>query len=51
MVTFNRKEEDKMALVKNIGVYCLDPDKDECEECCAKEWCSKYEEYEEEDND
>ena len=43
------KEEDKIALVKNIGVYCLDPDKDECEECCAKEWCSKYEEYEEEE--
>ena len=37
------KEEDKIALVKNIGFYCLNPDKDECEECCAREWCSKYE--------
>ena len=45
------KEEDKIALVKNIGVYCLDADKDECKECCAKEWCSKYEEYEEEEDD
>ena len=43
------KEEDRIALVKNIGFYCLDPDKDECKECCAREWCSKYEEFEEEE--
>ena len=40
-----------MALVKNIGVYCLDPDKDECKECCVKEWCSKYEEFMEEEEE
>ena len=40
------REKDKIALVKNIGVYCLYPDKDKCEECCAKEWCSKYQEEE-----
>ena len=43
------KEEDKIALVKNIGVYCLYSDKDECKECYVREWCSKYEEYEEEE--
>lgn len=45
------REEDKIALVKNIGVHCFDPDKNECKECCAMEWCSKYEEFEEEDEE
>ena len=46
-----RKYEDRIALIKNIGLYCLYPDKYECKECCAKEWCSKYEEYEEEEDE
>ena len=43
------KEEDRIAMVKNIGFYCSVPDKEECNERCAKEWCSKYEEYKEEE--
>ena len=34
------KEEDRIALVKNIGFNCLYPDKEECNEGCAHEWCS-----------
>ena len=45
------REKDRIALVKNMGVHCLDPDKDECEKCCVREWCSKYEDYQEEDED
>ena len=45
------KEEDRIALVKNIGFYCLYPDKEECNECCAKKWCSKYEELKEEEEE
>lgn len=30
-------------LVKEIGMYCLDPDMTECEKCSAKEYCSEYE--------
>ena len=43
------REEDRIAMVKNIGFYCTFPDKEECEECCAKEWCSEYEELKEEE--
>ena len=45
------KEEDRIAMVKNIGFYCSFPDKEECKECCAREWCSKYEEFEEEEEE
>lgn len=38
------REEDRIAMVKNIGFYCTFPDREECESCCAKEWCSEYKE-------
>ena len=38
------KEDDRIAMVKDIGFYCSFPDKEECKECCAKQWCSAYEE-------
>ena len=38
------KDEDRIALVKHIYSGCLPDIKDECESCCAKEWCSKYKE-------
>ena len=37
-----RKYEDRIALIKKIGLYCLYPYKAECNVCCAKKWCSKY---------
>lgn len=36
---------DRIALVKEAGYRC-DPDYanlDECERCCAKDWCEQYE--------
>ena len=44
------KEEDRIAMVKDIGFYCSFPDKEECKECCAREWCSEYECLKEEEN-
>lgn len=43
-------EEDRLALVKEAGYMCDEDsfDPDECERCCAKEYCSRYEEYLEE---
>ena len=38
------KEEERIAMVKDIGFYCSFPDKKECNECCAKEWCDVYKE-------
>lgn len=38
------KDEDRIALVKHIYSGCLPDIKDECESCCAKEWCGKYKE-------
>ena len=42
------KDEDRIAMVRNLGLWCDDVHREDCEECCAKEWCSKYAEYEEE---
>ena len=38
------KEEDRIAMVKDISFYCAFPDKEECKECCAREWCDVYKE-------
>ena len=43
------KDEDRIAMVRHLGVKCDDAYREDCEVCCAKEWCSKYEEYEEEE--
>lgn len=46
------KDEDRIAMVRHLGVQCDDAYREDCEVCCAKEWCSKYEDYlEEEDED
>ena len=45
------KDEDRIAMVRHLGVKCDDAYREDCEVCCAKEWCSKYEEYQEEDED
>ena len=42
------KDEDRIAMVRHLGLWCDDVHREDCEECCAKEWCSKYEEYKEE---
>ena len=36
--------EDRIALIRNIGLYCLYPYKAECNVCRVKKWCSKYKE-------
>lgn len=44
---------DRLAMVKDGGYYCDDDcfDPDECAKCVGKEYCSRYEEYlDEEDN-
>ena len=38
------KDEDRIAMVKHIYSGCLPDSKDECESCCAKEWCRKFKE-------
>lgn len=38
------KDEDRIALVKHIYSGCLPDIKDECKSCCAKEWCMRYKE-------
>lgn len=36
------KQEDRLALVKDAGWYCVDPRKESCEKCSAKEQCDSY---------
>ena len=38
------KDEDRIAMVKDISFYCAFPGKEECNECCAKKWCDVYKE-------
>ena len=42
------KDEDRLAMVRDAHFSCVEVDRDECEGCCVKEWCSKYEELKEE---
>ena len=37
-------DEDRIPMVRDAGLSCIEADRKDCEECCAKEWCSKYEE-------
>ena len=43
------KDEDRIPMVRDAGFYCTEVDRQLCEECCAKEWCSAYEEEDEDD--
>lgn len=38
------KAEDRIPMVRDAGLSCIEADRKDCEECCAKEWCSKYKE-------
>lgn len=40
------KDEDRLPMVRDADFYCNEIDRDDCKECCAKEWCSKYMEVE-----
>lgn len=39
--------EDRIALVKECGFYCLDADREYCEKCPAAEWCDDYQDWKE----
>ena len=43
------KDEDMIPMVRDAGFSCIDVDGNDCKECCANEWCSKYEELKEEE--
>ena len=43
------KDEDRIPMVREFNMHCSEVT-DECKECCVWEWCSKYEEYEEEED-
>ena len=36
-------QEDRIALVKELGWYCEDPTIEECKKCLAKEYCEEWE--------
>lgn len=42
---------DRLAMVRDAGYYCDDDafDPDDCNQCVGKEYCSRYEEYLEEE--
>ena len=42
------KDEDRLPMVRDAGFCCNEVNRELCEKCCAKEWCSEYEEYDEE---
>ena len=46
-------DTDRLAMVNELGTYCGDDafDPDDCERCCAKDICSRYEEYLEEEQE
>ena len=37
--------EQRIALVKEYGWECLEPEYEDCEDCPAREWCGAYERY------
>ena len=37
-------DEDRIAMVKHIYSGCLPPIEEDCELCCAKEWCRRFNE-------
>lgn len=39
--------EDRIALVKECGFYCLDVYREYCEKCPAAEWCDNYQDWKE----
>ncbi len=47
------KQEDRLALVRYAGFYCIEGRLDDCKKCIAKDYCGEYEylmdEMEEED--
>ena len=45
------KDGDRIAMARHLGIRCEDAYREDCEVCCAKEWCSKYEEYQEEEKE
>ena len=42
-------DDDRLPMVRDAGLSCHLAYKEICEECRSKQWCSKYEEYEEEE--
>ena len=46
-------DADRLAMVRLCGYYCDDDffDPDECEKCSGKDYCSRYEEYLEEEKE
>ena len=46
-------EGDRLAMVRDAGYVCDDDsfDPDECARCVGKDYCSKYEEYQEENEE
>jgi hypothetical protein len=37
--------DDRIALVKECGWYCLDVDREYCGKCPAAEWCDDYQDW------
>lgn len=37
-------EQDRRAMVSH-GWYCLEPDRDDCAQCCCKDDCEDYQDY------
>ena len=46
-------DDDRLAMVRDAGYVCDDDffDPDECAKCAGKDYCSKYEEYQDEERD
>lgn len=44
---------DRLALVRDVGFHCNEDSfyPDECKRCAAKDYCSRYEEYLDEESD
>lgn len=40
-------DEDRIALVRDGGFYCVEVEEWECRACCAKEYCDTWKELEE----
>ncbi len=37
------KDEDRLPMIRDAGYSCIEVNREDCEICCAKELCSKYE--------
>lgn len=38
-------DEDRLIMVRDAGLSCIEPEYEDCEKCVAKDYCGEYQDY------